>query len=37
MTAELGAIFQSVHQGVLRRLEESYGDLCAEQNVLLQR
>ncbi|MGW1679518.1 neutral/alkaline ceramidase [Saccharopolyspora sp. NPDC002376] len=35
VTAELGALFQSVHQGVLRKLRETYGDLYTEQNVLL--
>ncbi|RKT82691.1 neutral ceramidase [Saccharopolyspora antimicrobica] len=35
VTAELGAVFQSVHQGVLRKLRETYGDLYTEQNVLL--
>ncbi|TWF95651.1 neutral/alkaline ceramidase [Saccharopolyspora dendranthemae] len=35
VTAELGALFQSVHQEVLRRLGETYGELYAEHNVLL--
>ncbi|RRO20657.1 alkaline ceramidase [Saccharopolyspora rhizosphaerae] len=35
VTAELGALFQSVHQEVLRRLGEAYGDVYTEQNVLL--
>lgn len=35
VTAELGALFQSVHQGVLRKLREVCGDLYTEQNVLL--
>ncbi|WP_026361500.1 neutral/alkaline ceramidase [Amycolatopsis nigrescens] len=35
VTAELGALFQSVHQGVLRKLKAAYGDLYTEQNVLL--
>ncbi|MDA3629077.1 neutral/alkaline ceramidase [Saccharopolyspora sp. WRP15-2] len=35
VTAELGALFQSVHQGVLRKLREKYGELYTEQNVLL--
>jgi neutral ceramidase len=35
VTAELGALFQSVHQAVLRRLAETYGGLYTEQNVLL--
>ncbi|MBB6567390.1 neutral/alkaline ceramidase [Kribbella sandramycini] len=35
VTAELGAIFQSVHQGVLRELARKYGGLYTEQNVLL--
>lgn len=35
VTAELGALFQSVHQEVLRRLKASYGELYTEQNVLL--
>ncbi|MHA6799567.1 neutral/alkaline ceramidase [Bounagaea algeriensis] len=33
--AELGALFQSVHQEVLRRLERSHGGRYTEQNVLL--
>ncbi|MER6990982.1 neutral/alkaline ceramidase [Saccharopolyspora hirsuta] len=35
VTAELGALFQSVHQGVLRKLRETHGDRYTEQNVLL--
>lgn len=35
VTAELGALFQSVHQEVLRRLKSAYGELYTEQNVLL--
>lgn len=35
VTAELGALFQSVHQEVLRRLKTSYGELYTAQNVLL--
>ncbi|MEV5538150.1 neutral/alkaline ceramidase [Saccharopolyspora shandongensis] len=35
VTAELGALFQSVHQGVLRKLAETHGGLYTEQNVLL--
>ena len=35
VTAELGALFQSVHQGVLRELVRKYGDRYTEQNVLL--
>ncbi|WP_406690835.1 neutral/alkaline ceramidase [Saccharopolyspora sp. ID03-671] len=35
VTAELGALFQSVHQEVMRRLIETYGGLYTEQNVLL--
>ncbi|MFI7118889.1 neutral/alkaline ceramidase [Amycolatopsis sp. NPDC049868] len=35
VTADLGALFQSVHQGVLRKLQAEYGDLYTEQNVLL--
>ncbi|MEB3372162.1 neutral/alkaline ceramidase [Saccharopolyspora mangrovi] len=35
VTVELGALFQSVHQEVLRRLAENYGGLYTEQNVLL--
>ncbi|MER7011562.1 neutral/alkaline ceramidase [Saccharopolyspora sp. NPDC000359] len=35
VTAELGALFQSVHQGVLRKLRDTYGDRYTEQNVLL--
>lgn len=35
VTAELGALFQSVHQEVLRRLNETHGGLYTEQNVLL--
>lgn len=35
VTAELGALFQSVHQEVLRRLADSYDGLYTEQNVLL--
>ncbi|MHA6803940.1 neutral/alkaline ceramidase [Salinifilum ghardaiensis] len=34
-TAELGALFQSVHQEVLRRLERSHDGRYTEQNVLL--
>ncbi|MFC7339860.1 neutral/alkaline ceramidase [Saccharopolyspora griseoalba] len=34
-TAELGALFQSVHQEVLRRLARTYGERYTEQNVLL--
>lgn len=35
VTADVGALFQSVHQGVLRRLAAAFGDLYTEQNVLL--
>ncbi|MFD9961516.1 neutral/alkaline ceramidase [Amycolatopsis sp. NPDC058986] len=35
VTAELGALFQSVHQGVLRKLAAKFGDLYTERNVLL--
>ncbi|MEU0470201.1 neutral/alkaline ceramidase [Amycolatopsis sp. NPDC006131] len=35
VNADVGALFQSVHQGVLARLAERYGDLYTEQNVLL--
>ncbi|WP_115944941.1 neutral/alkaline ceramidase [Amycolatopsis thermalba] len=35
VTADVGALFQSVHQGVLARLAQRYGDLYTEQNVLL--
>ncbi|MFC9690884.1 neutral/alkaline ceramidase [Kribbella sp. NPDC056951] len=35
VTAELGQLFQSVHQGVLRSLAGRYGALYTEQNVLL--
>lgn len=35
VTAELGALFQSVHQGVMRALAAKYGDLYTERNVLL--
>ncbi|MET7458522.1 neutral/alkaline ceramidase [Streptomyces sp. NPDC005574] len=35
VTADLAAIFQSVHQGVLARLTKVYGGLYTEQNVLL--
>ncbi len=35
VTADLAAIFQSVHQGVLARLATVYGGLYTEQNVSL--
>ncbi|WP_158885782.1 neutral/alkaline ceramidase [Amycolatopsis anabasis] len=35
VNADLGAIFQSVHQGVLARLAGEFGSLYTEQNVLL--
>ena len=35
VNADLGALFQSVHQGVLARLHQLYGDLYTERNVLL--
>ncbi|WP_328454797.1 neutral/alkaline ceramidase [Amycolatopsis sp. NBC_00438] len=35
VTAELGALFQSVHQGVLRELARKYGNTYTERNVLL--
>ncbi|TNC25369.1 neutral/alkaline ceramidase [Amycolatopsis alkalitolerans] len=35
VNADLGALFQSVHQGVLAKLAASYGDLYTERNVLL--
>ncbi|MDQ0381852.1 neutral ceramidase [Amycolatopsis thermophila] len=35
VNADLGALFQSVHQGVLARLAGHYGDLYTERNVLL--
>jgi neutral ceramidase len=35
VNADLGAIFQSVHQGVLRKLAAAFGDLYTERNVLL--
>ncbi|MFD8497824.1 neutral/alkaline ceramidase [Amycolatopsis sp. NPDC059657] len=35
VTADLGAIFQSVHQGVLRKLAAAFGDLYTERNLLL--
>ncbi|MFF3062647.1 neutral/alkaline ceramidase [Streptomyces sp. NPDC057909] len=35
VTADLAAIFQSVHQGVLARLAKMYGALYTDQNVLL--
>jgi neutral ceramidase len=35
VNADLGAIFQSVHQGVLRKLAAAFGDLYTEQNLLL--
>ncbi|GAA2361084.1 ceramidase CerN [Saccharopolyspora halophila] len=35
VTAELGALFQSVHLEVLRRLARTHGERYTEQNVLL--
>ncbi|MGW0698482.1 neutral/alkaline ceramidase [Streptomyces sp. NPDC002867] len=35
VNADLGMIFQSVHQGVLARLKQRYGSLYTERNVLL--
>ncbi len=35
VTADLGALFQSVHQGVIAALRSAFGDLYTEQNVLL--
>jgi len=35
VNADLGALFQSVHQGVLARLRERHGDLYTEHNVSL--
>ena len=33
--ADLGALFQAVHQGVIARLRQRYGGLYTERNVLL--
>lgn len=35
VNADLGMVFQSVHQGVLGRLKQRYGSLYTERNVLL--
>ncbi|QFU90750.1 neutral/alkaline ceramidase [Amycolatopsis sp. YIM 10] len=35
VNADLGAIFQSVHQAVLAELAKAYGNLYTDQNVLL--
>jgi len=35
VSADLGFIFQSVKQGVLRELEKRYGDLYTDENVML--
>ncbi|NKQ52630.1 neutral/alkaline ceramidase [Amycolatopsis sp. K13G38] len=35
VNADLGALFQSVHQGVMAKLAAAHGDLYTERNVLL--
>jgi neutral ceramidase len=35
VSADLGMLFQAVHQEVLRKLRERYGDLYTDDNVLL--
>ncbi|WAL63384.1 neutral/alkaline ceramidase [Amycolatopsis cynarae] len=35
VNADVGALFQSVHQGVIARLQARYGGLYTEQNTLL--